>query len=370
MNIFLDSNVLFSDPFFKDNFARNFLETMKNIDGEIYISSVVYQEVINNYKRELKKRRKSFGESFYELNKLLVTKVEHTFKNEEYYLRELTNFYQNLIDEGHLTIIHHTDFEMFNEIVQRALNNKKPFDYQKEEFKDTVIWLSYSKFVERENITGYFLSNNTKEFYASDKKSIHPDLLGDTQRLVPFKSIEEFMTSNSEKIQQMLTEKEEERDFMRLLDWSEENLNETYVEKVIQEEFLDELQLELSNYIDDLSSMELNNIIDSADDISKIESISLLLTSLNTYEREIYGSEIIIYGSLDVNHWVSLYIWNSFRDKGESPFFCIGNDTITQCVEFTFTINSAYKAGNFEVKEIESQTKKNNQTPQNPEDLF
>ncbi len=95
--------------------------------------------------------------------------------------------------------------------------------------------------------------------------------------------------------------------------------------------------------------------------------------SLNTYEREIYGSEIIIYGSLDVYHFVSLYIWNSFRDKGESPFYCIGNDTITQTVEFTFSINSSYKAGNFEVKEIETPKLKDAYkefSKINPEDLF
>lgn len=373
MNIFLDSNILFSDPFFRDNFARNFLGTIKDIDGKIFISSIVYQEVINNYKRELKKRRKTFGEAFFELNKLLITNVEHTFKNEEFYLAELINYYQKMMDEGYLVIIPHTEFDMFNEIVQRALNNKKPFDYQKEEFKDTVIWLTYSKFVEKHKICGFFLSNNTKEFYAPDKKSIHPDLLEDTQRLVPYKSIEEFMTSNSDYIQQLFTDKEEERSFIQLLDWAEENLSETYIQKVIIKEFMEELQSELSNYVEDLSGIELNKIMDVLDDISKVESISLLQTHLKTYEREIYGSEIIIYGSLEVNHFVSLYIWNSFRDKGEDPFFCIGNDTITHIVEFTFTINSEFKAENFEVKDIEIPTNKEVFTKfsgENPEDLF
>ncbi|PMC36403.1 hypothetical protein CJ195_16580 [Bacillus sp. UMB0899] len=277
------------------------------------------------------------------------------------------------MDVGHLKIIEHTEFDMFNEIVQRALNNKKPFDYQKEEFKDTVIWLTYSKFVEKHKISGCFLSNNTKEFYASDKKTIHPDLLEDTQRLVPYKSIEEFLKSNSEYINGILTEKEEERDFLQLLDWAEANLSETYVEKVIQKEFINELQSELSYYVDELSEAEINNIINGKDFISKLESITLLQTSLNTYEREIYGTEIIIYGSLDVNHFVSLYIWNSFRDKGESPYFCIGNDTIIQKVEFTFSIKSDYKAENFEVKGIETSNMKEGyieSSKENPEDLF
>jgi len=361
MNIFLDSNILFPDPFFKENFARNFLKTIKEIDGKIFISNVVYQEVINNYKREFKKRRKTFGEAHFELNKIVVTSVEHTFKDDEFYLSELIDFYQNMIKDGHLIIIPHTEFDMFNEIVQRALNNKKPFDYQKEEFKDTVIWLTYSKYVEKHGISGYFLSNNTKEFYASDKESIHPDLLADTERLVPYKSIEKFLTSNSDNIKDLITEKEEERSFTKLLNWANSNLNESYVEKVIKEEFMEELQSELSFYIDDLSEVEINNIInDYRYNLSKLESITLLNTSLNTFEREIYGSEIIIYGSLDVKHFVSLYLWNLIRDKGESPYFPIGNETITHTIEFTFSINGELNAANFEVKDIETLTKTNN----------
>src|SRR5690606_23556801 len=96
-------------------------------------------------------------------------------------------------------------------------------------------------------------------------------------------------------------------------DWAEENLSETYIQKVIKEEFMEELHSELSYYIEDLSGIELNKIMDSSDDISKIESISLLETQLKTYEREIYDLEILIYGFLEVNHFVSLYIWNSFQ---------------------------------------------------------
>lgn len=371
MNVFLDSNILYSDPFFRDNFARNFLETMKTIDGKIFISNIVYQEMINNYKRELKKRRKSYGEAFFSLNKLLFTKVEHTFKNDECYTEELCAFYQKLIDEKLVIIIPHTEFDMFDEIVERSLNNTKPFDHQKEEFKDTVIWLTYAKFVEEHETTGYFLSNNTKEFYASDNKSLHPDLLADTQRLEPYKSIEDFLTINSDNIKELLREIEEERSFIQLLDWAENNISESYVESMIKEKFLDDLHLELSHYIDELSEMEINSLLNYTDFISKIESIMLLQASLITYEREIYGSEIIIYGSLDVNHFVSLYIWNSFRDKGENPYYNIGSDTIIQTVKFTFSIDSNYKAGNFEVKEIENVNGTFNEPSKvNPEELF
>jgi predicted nucleic acid-binding protein len=372
VNIFLDSNILFSDPFFRDNFARNLLGTIKDIDGKIYISSIVHQEVINNYKRELRKRRKTFGEAFFDLNKILISNIEHTFKNDDYYLAELIEYYQKLMDEGYLVVIPHTDFDMFDEIVNRALNNKKPFDHHKEEFKDTVIWLSYANFVEKHKISGYFLSNNTKEFYASDNKSIHPDLLEDTQRLIPYTSIKEFMTMNSDHIQEIIQE-EEERSFLELLNWAQDKLNETYVETIITEEFMENLEIELDLYVESLSGSELNEIMNVQGDITKVESVTLLESHLNTYEREFYGLEIVIYGSLSVDHLVSLYIWNSYRDKGEDPNFYIGDDVIEHRVEFTFTINKEFKAGNFEVKDIKSPIERvvfTSNLAMDPEELF
>jgi PIN domain len=374
MNIFLDSNILYSDPFFQDNFSRKFLDTIKEANGKIFMSSVVYQEVLNNYKRELKKRRRAFGEGFYDLNKLLLSKFENTFKGDDYYLDEIEKYYRGLIDSGYIEIISHTEFDMFNEIVERALNNKKPFDYQKEEFKDTVIWLSYAKYVESKKIKGFFLSNNTKEFYSGDKKSLHPDLFKDTQRLTPYKSIENFMTSEKDFIQEQIRlNMEEEQQLEILFEWARKNLRKRYVESLISENFIDKLQNELSYYVDNLSGMDLNRLTQTPDDYSKAESLEVLKVKLSTYEREFYVPEIVIYGSLDVNHYISLYAWNSFRDKGEDPYFHVGTDTIYHTVEFTFTIDINFQAGNFEVKDIETKLNNshiNSDNLANPEDVF
>ncbi|MCM3569849.1 PIN domain-containing protein [Neobacillus mesonae] len=373
MNIFLDSNILFSDPFFQNNFSRKFVELVREVKGKLYVSDVVYQEVINNYKKEVRKRRKALGKAHHELNKLLQTKVDHTVQTDSIYVEELICFYQQLIEEGYMSVISHTAFDMFSEIVQRALDNKKPFADQKEEFKDTVIWLTYAKFAEQHKMENcFFLSNNTKEFYASDKTSLHSHLLEDTQRFTAYKSIEEFLTMESANIQNMQQQDiQEKRQLIQLIDWAESHLSESYVQQIIEDTFMKELEWELDDYVRNLSDTELNELTGISIGLGTANSEYIVSMSVNTYEREIYPSEIIIYGSLDVEHELSLYLDNGIRDKEEDRFISAGSDTVSHKVEFTFTIDLDYRPGNFEVKRIDISDDKEVYTYHgDPTDLF
>lgn len=49
------------------------------------------------------------------------------------------------------------------------------------------------------------------------------------------------MTINSDVIKELLREIEEERIFIQLLDWAEDNLSDSYVESLIKEKFIDDL---------------------------------------------------------------------------------------------------------------------------------
>jgi PIN domain len=356
MHVFLDSNIIFSDPFFKGNFSRKFLEMLKEVEGKLYIASVVYEESLNNYRREIRKRRKDFGKEMNNLNKLLKTEIETSIIHDEIFLKEFKEFYQELIDQGILKIISHLEFDMFNEIVSRALLPQKPFAHGKEEFKDTVIWLTYANYVEKNEISpGYFISNNTTDFYAKDKKTLHPDLLQDTKRFLPFKSIEEFMKEEAEQIEELQRKSEElrfEKRLDKLITWSEENLRQGLIQEIIENTFLDVLDTEIYDYVNNLSPHELSLI--AGDDFELAESNGILKVLLSTFEREIYPEEIIVYGSLYVLNDVSLYLWNSFRDKGEDPYIYSGSTTIEHTIEFTFSIDDSGEASNFEVKDIET----------------
>ena len=356
MHVFLDSNIIFSDPFFKRNFSRKFLEMLKEVEGKLYIASIVHEESLNNYRREVRKRRKEFGKEMNNLNKLIKTEIETSNISDELFLNEFNDFYQELIDEGIIKIISHEEFDMFNEIVRRSLLPQKPFEHGKEEFKDTVIWLTYAKYVEKYDLSPcYFLSNNTKDFYDKDEKSLHPDLLKDTNRLLPFNSIEEFMKEESELIDELQRQHEEmrfEKKLDELFTWSEENLNHKLIQEIIEDTFVGVLDSEVYDYVNNLSPHELSLI--TGEDFELTESNGILKVVLTTFEREIYPEEIIVYGSLNVLNDVSLYLWNSFRDKGEDPYIYNGSSTIQHTIEFTFSIDDSGEASNFEVKDIET----------------
>lgn len=346
LNVFLDSNIIFADPFFKENFSRKFIESLKEIEGTIFISNLVYEESKNNYIREVRKRRKEFGKTKHSLNKLLVSEIDNTLKTDDDYLKEFVEYYQNFIETGLITVINHEDFEMFNEIVKRSLLPKKPFAHHKEEFKDTVIWLSYSNFVEKHELSDcFFVTNNTTDYYDNDKTQLHPDLLEDTMRIKPYKSIEDFMKNEVEP----LLEKREKQ-AKQLLDWQKSNLKDEYVENLIRVNFIEELADELSYFSNHLDSHEVRRFA-GIQDSYYVEFQNISKFSLDTYEREVFSDEIIIYGSLNIWSNVSLFI-NSLG-KVKEDFNNAGLMSINQKVEFTFIIDLDFLPKNFEVKDIE-----------------
>ncbi|MDW2878154.1 MULTISPECIES: PIN domain-containing protein [Bacillaceae] len=349
LKVFLDSNIIFSDPFFKGNFSRKFVDAMIELRGNLVISNLVYEESKNNYRREIKKRRKELGKIKHKLNKILITEVENTYKDDEFYVKEFIDYYQDMIDKGFLEIVSYNDFEIFDEIIKRSLIPKKPFDHHKEEFKDTVIWLSYSNYVEKNELSNcFFISNNTSDYYDSDKIRLHPDLLEDTQRIKPYKSIEDFMKHEVEPLLE-----EQEKQYEQLLDWAEVHLEEKYVEDIIKTEFVDELTNELSYFVNHLDAHEIRHIASTHDDYSQAEFNGILSVNLATYERELYSNEIIIYGSLNIWSDVSLFLVK--RDKVEEDTLNVGSMGMNQKVEFTFTIGLDYLPANFEVKRIETE---------------
>lgn len=348
LNVFLDSNIIFADPFFKENFSRKFIELLKEIEGTIFISNLVYEESKNNYRREVRKRRKEFGKTKNSLNKLLFSEIDDSLQTDNDYLKEFVEYYQNFIETGSMRVINHNDFEIFNEIVNRSLLPKKPFDHHKEEFKDTVIWLSYAKFVEKHELSNcFFITNNTADYYDSDNTRLHPHLLEDTKRIKPYKSIEDFMKIEIEP----LLEKQEKQ-AKQLIDWQKSNLSDEYVENLIKVNFIEVLTDELSYFSSRLDPHEIRRIAGIQDNYSHVEFQNILSFSLDTYEREVFLDEIIIYGSLSISSNVSLFL-NLF-DRESIGSKNLGLMSINQKVEFTFIIGLDFLPKNFEVVHIET----------------
>src|SRR5690606_7702682 len=108
------------------------------------------------------------------------------------------NFYDQLISEGTVKILEYNN-DMLPEIVNRAIERKKPFTENKTELKDTIIWLTYVKFVESKKLKNcILLTANVSDFCDTDEAKnnnfvIHPELKKDSNRFKVYKSPKELI---------------------------------------------------------------------------------------------------------------------------------------------------------------------------------
>lgn len=347
VHVFLDSNILFSDPFFRGNFQRNFINSIKNIRGKIYFSDVVKREVLNNYRKELKRRRKEYTEKLNHLNKLLSRKIEPTYQQDDIYITELENFLLKLEKEQVLEIIPHNKYDIFSKIVERALSNKKPFIDGKEEFKDTVIWLSYVSFVEEKCLEHcFFISNNSKEFFNKDKSNLHQDLLEDSIRFKPYLSIEGLMTDESNELSIQIQLFDQAERLKELL--ISGDLNTSYIENIIFESFIDDLNSEIKHYIDNLHPYEKLHISAEGAEFHPKEVVKV---NLLNFDLELFPDELIVYGSLDVINENAIYFYQPIL-KEDPELMYFGSRSIHHTLNFSFVITPDSQVHNFEVKKI------------------
>lgn len=173
MHVFLDTNI-FYNRFKLDSGAFLWLQTYLILTrSKAYISEVSFKEVIYLYKRQLRELKINELEiQFDNLNYKekynylpLKDQIESLWTDYEIYLSKQLKWRCEIIEP---------DNDFMKECIERAVNKTPPCD-KKEEFRDTVIWLTYVTLNNKSRNHIAFISNNTKDFW----KEINPILLND-----------------------------------------------------------------------------------------------------------------------------------------------------------------------------------------------
>lgn len=185
INIFLDSTVTYNDPYLTNINNGILLELVDKLGGAIYISNVVIEETKNNLKNNLQETIDKINNSLNDYNKLSNANISINIDtNIEYHIENLENYYK----QGILKVVEY-DNDFMPIIVERAIQGIKPFSSNKGEFRDALIWLSYTKFIKEKSLDNcFFITNNTADFYADDKQNLHNDLIHDCANIKLFKS--------------------------------------------------------------------------------------------------------------------------------------------------------------------------------------
>lgn len=344
MNIYLDSNVLHTDPFLKKNIQKSILQAIEGI-GKFYIAEIVYKEVINNYRKQVRNLLNTSKRNLQQLNTLSTLELSfETLDSEDQYVQSLVEFYDKLQKNGVLEIISHSKYDMFEEIVTRALDNRRPFSDGKEEFKDTVTWLTYAKYAEEQDnyIEHYIITNNTKDFYENkDSNSLHPDLLRDTSLIKPYKDLKDFWDEKKDVFKSI-------KGYMvewKTIESFRSKITKEYINKVIEETFFDKLYVSISSFIDE-NNYHIFREVDS------FEFVGIHSVNVESFEADYYD-KLLINGELNVEGVVALFDYNSLREKGEDPLIFKDTVDVNLSMDFNFFVDDKLNPYSFNITDID-----------------
>ncbi len=193
-SIFLDSNALFSDPLFKSSFGSLLLEYAKEGKIKLFISSIVIDEISNNYEKIISKHLQTIKLEVEKVNKLLQVETSIKLPTLHNLRKEISSFYKSLISDGVLIEVPYSN-EILPELVKRSIHRIKPFTERKQEFRDAIIWLSYSEAIRNSQMNNcFFISNNKEDFWDLDKKGLHPELKREAPNMKLYSNFQELCT--------------------------------------------------------------------------------------------------------------------------------------------------------------------------------
>ncbi|MBC8054724.1 MAG: DUF4935 domain-containing protein [Sphingobacteriaceae bacterium] len=246
VSIFLDSNALFSDPLFKSSFGALLLEYAREGKVKLFISSIVIDEISNNYEKIIGKHFQAIRTELEKVNKLLQVATSIELPNPKTLREEISSFYTSLITDEVLTEVLYSN-EILPELVKMSINRIKPFTERKQEFRDAIIWLSYKDTIKKLEIGNFFfISNNKDDFWDSDKKDLHPELKNDLPNIKLYSNFQELCTLEKV-ILKISTEKKFSTWFNNL------QLDNKQIEKYLKGEICETVHQRIKRSIDKMS---------------------------------------------------------------------------------------------------------------------
>ena len=268
MNIFVDTCILLKDPFFQKGTNKELIELVNKMKIKIFISNIVIQELEKNYREIIQKFNK-------QLSNIIEDGMDYHFVDcpvkeidEELSVKNLQEFYNNLMGNGLLTILDY-DNNFLPEVISRSFKKLRPFSGNKKEYNDTLIWLTYSRYAETLDLQDcILLSDNVSDFGEQDKTDpdnfvIHPDLQKDSNRFKIYRSTNELFREEIKKLQSKSLE------FSKWL--SSQPIDNDYVFNLLKKNFEINIQNKVTGY---LESKDLTYFYVIKDNTSQNVSVS------------------------------------------------------------------------------------------------
>jgi len=104
MNIFIDTSILYDDPFWQNSYNKALLDRAKKGKVKLFLSNVVTKELHRNYQKQIDEQLKQLNDASTTLNrKFTNSKIAIAIPNREKLIENFKSFYTELVNDEIIT---------------------------------------------------------------------------------------------------------------------------------------------------------------------------------------------------------------------------------------------------------------------------
>jgi hypothetical protein len=344
MDIFIDTSVIYTDPFWKRNFSRQLLTAARDKQLNIFIADLVISELKYNFEKQLDVEFGAIVKANNSIKKISRRHSDIITPTKDQYLQDFDNFYKELFKTPNIKALT-SDKDIFPELIERAVARQKPFTDSRSEFKDAVIWTTYYKYAKSKVLTDCHLLTTNKKDFTDKEGNLHNELRKDYDKFTIHLTVDEFYKAKIDVIEKPIKEFKE---------WiGTKTIDEKFVYSLLGDNEKDKVFSEVQNKFENLDPSYFLDGRESAYVLGGIsELISLAWYDCRDIEVDIIGDHAIISGVLRVEADLYLNSHNSSRDLADKNYPYYKNFSKPANVYFNFIYDKEEKPKNFDVIEI------------------
>lgn len=301
MRLILDTNIIHGDFYLQGSRILKLCSAAPKLGYELMIPEVVYDEMVDQYRRELEKHVASYEKVISLTNRArsgsVIKRIDRALFLEEK-VSEYKTMFSTRLEDLLIQVIPYPAIDI-KALVSKELLRKKPFKEIKEHgvgYRDAIIWETVKSFCapqeelidERSQIE--FLTGNTADF-ADSEGNLHPDLveelkakgcLGNCVKLISnvqvfFESVIDEELENLESIKNALLDKGKFNRFNLAQELSSV-LTKDFIEKELFDSDFDSGELlYLPRYYEDPSIFLIDDPIPQDVSVRRLEDESVLI---------------------------------------------------------------------------------------------
>lgn len=297
--IFVDTNILFADPFFQVS-NKYLLELADRPEIEILLSDIVVKEILVIVKGELKDLINQYKINQSKLRKLSRLPLASLNIERSLIVEDLQSYFNNLQSKKKIKILSVTP-DVLDLSLKDLLDKKAPFFNEKNELKDSIIWYTYANYANENDAKNcILLTDNIKDF-GNNKGEIHQYLSEFNENFKLIRSIPDLKIELGEIIP--LTD----------IQKSSNTLAEAKIKNIFQKEQVEVLIDHLNDIINEYYKFRDFDTFLQARSRRLIQVADFELLSLSVQRGNNTGNLYDFYGTITANLKLEIYDTNSKR---------------------------------------------------------